>query len=481
MPYAGVYTIIPAPARNKPVWPDKPNCPAKRERNSPRCPIGSKENQSSAAGVAPNPELNWNTAVLSVSDHRRGPASARVTPHSSDCRLTKFIQTRTSGNFINFQDAKWERAWGLRPYCNRERSIKFTRLANAAESYPTAVLTGRTPERWRGARAGLILSSANPQNSNLKVTKRVPRSVGNVFHHPICLPKDEHRYRPQPYDGRPYTGTYPYPSGLWDLDLTGRNCAFGGHTGLEQSRTEKSQLPLNHFKPTGQVTSPSCRPLTGDGRVFYRPVPVGPRISGGNGRLFDGPHPSRPAKLTAVTRRRTVHIPTLNLRPVDAFKLKRSSVMVPWPDLDDDRDAENNRKISTQLGYRWLYEILGIMHRDISLFNLMFRIKDSKFPGVFNNFRLAVYWKDTAGSTANGRTGTDVFMASELVHLSPVKQRNSSNLCLYSSHSVAEPVNYSTEKKKVQTAPPIRTQESAANRRKTLPFEQQVGSPLNLN
>ncbi|KAJ7613479.1 hypothetical protein FB45DRAFT_874436 [Roridomyces roridus] len=89
-------------------------CPAKRDRNSPRYPIGGKENQSSAAGVAPNPELNGNAAVVDAA--RPGRPDACLSPIPRRSVLTNpmlIITVGTSGNFINFQDAKWERAWGV--------------------------------------------------------------------------------------------------------------------------------------------------------------------------------------------------------------------------------------------------------------------------------------------------------------------------------------------------------------------------------
>ncbi|KAJ7357242.1 hypothetical protein DFH08DRAFT_736677 [Mycena albidolilacea] len=69
------------------------------------------------------------------------------------------------------------------------------------------------------------------------------------------------------------------------------------------------------------------------------------------------------------------------------------------------------------LCYRWLYETVGIMQRDISLNNLMFRKIDDKVYGVLNDFDLAVYWKDLSQSTSKQRTGTKPFMARDLLVL----------------------------------------------------------------
>ncbi|KAJ7639415.1 hypothetical protein FB45DRAFT_426487 [Roridomyces roridus] len=65
--------------------------------------------------------------------------------------------------------------------------------------------------------------------------------------------------------------------------------------------------------------------------------------------------------------------------------------------------------------YHWMYEIAGIMHRDISISNLMFRMKDGHVYGVLNDFDLAVHWAELDASTSQRRTGTQPFMARELL------------------------------------------------------------------
>ncbi|KAJ7287203.1 hypothetical protein C8J57DRAFT_1117037 [Mycena rebaudengoi] len=65
--------------------------------------------------------------------------------------------------------------------------------------------------------------------------------------------------------------------------------------------------------------------------------------------------------------------------------------------------------------YRWLYEKAGIMHRDISLNNLMFRKIDGKIYGVLNDFDLSVLLNNEPRSTSKQRTGTEPYMAVDLL------------------------------------------------------------------
>jgi serine/threonine protein kinase len=69
-------------------------------------------------------------------------------------------------------------------------------------------------------------------------------------------------------------------------------------------------------------------------------------------------------------------------------------------------------------GYRWLYEYAGIIHRDISLDNLMLRKEGDKVYGVLNDMDLAV----TVGvesTSSKQRTGTKPFMAIDLLRPEP--------------------------------------------------------------
>jgi serine/threonine protein kinase len=69
-------------------------------------------------------------------------------------------------------------------------------------------------------------------------------------------------------------------------------------------------------------------------------------------------------------------------------------------------------------GYRWLYEIPKILHRDISLDNLMLRKQGDKIYAVLNDFDLAVS-ADVKTISSKHRTGTKPFMAIDLIHPDP--------------------------------------------------------------
>ncbi|KAJ4494915.1 hypothetical protein C8J55DRAFT_395108, partial [Lentinula edodes] len=60
--------------------------------------------------------------------------------------------------------------------------------------------------------------------------------------------------------------------------------------------------------------------------------------------------------------------------------------------------------------HQWLYECVGILHRDLSSGNIMFRRKNDKIYGVLNNFDLSY-----RGPTSNQRTGTRPFMSRDLL------------------------------------------------------------------
>ncbi|KAK7007367.1 other 1 protein kinase [Favolaschia claudopus] len=71
-------------------------------------------------------------------------------------------------------------------------------------------------------------------------------------------------------------------------------------------------------------------------------------------------------------------------------------------------------------GYRWLYEKCNIMHRDVSLNNMMYREVQGKVYGVLNDFDLAVLvGNNPLLSTSKQRTGTKLYMARELLELDP--------------------------------------------------------------
>ncbi|KAG9221804.1 hypothetical protein CCMSSC00406_0006747 [Pleurotus cornucopiae] len=66
--------------------------------------------------------------------------------------------------------------------------------------------------------------------------------------------------------------------------------------------------------------------------------------------------------------------------------------------------------------HHWVYERAGILHRDISVKNLMFRQKNDTIVGVLNDFDLATpAAKLDKGPTSKQRTGTWPYLAIELL------------------------------------------------------------------
>ncbi|KAJ4471168.1 protein kinase [Lentinula aciculospora] len=66
--------------------------------------------------------------------------------------------------------------------------------------------------------------------------------------------------------------------------------------------------------------------------------------------------------------------------------------------------------------HQWLYECAGILHRDLSFGNIMFRRKNGKVYGVLNDFDLSSRVQDLDnGPTSNQRTGTRPFMSIDLL------------------------------------------------------------------
>ncbi|KAF9476180.1 hypothetical protein BDN70DRAFT_863614 [Pholiota conissans] len=71
--------------------------------------------------------------------------------------------------------------------------------------------------------------------------------------------------------------------------------------------------------------------------------------------------------------------------------------------------------------YRWLYETAGIMHRDISLNNVMFRKKDGHIYGVLSDYDLVLELKNRGlGPSSKNRTGTRPYMALDLLDTPPM-------------------------------------------------------------
>ena len=72
----------------------------------------------------------------------------------------------------------------------------------------------------------------------------------------------------------------------------------------------------------------------------------------------------------------------------------------------------------TGLVHRWLYEVAGILHRDLSMKNIMYRIVKGKVHGVLMDYDLSSWTKKLTSDyakTSQQRTGTPPFMAYELL------------------------------------------------------------------
>ncbi|GAW04145.1 protein kinase [Lentinula edodes] len=66
--------------------------------------------------------------------------------------------------------------------------------------------------------------------------------------------------------------------------------------------------------------------------------------------------------------------------------------------------------------HQWLYECVGILHRDLSSGNIMYRRIDGKVYGVLNDFDLSSRVRDmNYGPTSKQRTGTRPFMSVDLL------------------------------------------------------------------
>jgi len=68
--------------------------------------------------------------------------------------------------------------------------------------------------------------------------------------------------------------------------------------------------------------------------------------------------------------------------------------------------------------HRWLFDVPGILHRDPSLNNIMFRVVKKKVYGVLTDYDLSSWKEDLEGKytkTSQQRTGTPPYMAHELL------------------------------------------------------------------
>ncbi|KAJ3776549.1 protein kinase [Lentinula raphanica] len=87
----------------------------------------------------------------------------------------------------------------------------------------------------------------------------------------------------------------------------------------------------------------------------------------------------------------------------------------PLSELDNPRELAQVFYDILQI-HQWLYECPRILHRDISMGNIMFRRIDGKVYGVLNDFDLSSRRKDMDKSPAsNHRTGTRPFMSTDLL------------------------------------------------------------------
>lgn len=69
--------------------------------------------------------------------------------------------------------------------------------------------------------------------------------------------------------------------------------------------------------------------------------------------------------------------------------------------------------------YRWAVESCNILHRDISVNNLMFREEGDHISGVLNDYDMAINTNRDKGGTSKQRTGTRPFLALELLSEDP--------------------------------------------------------------
>ncbi|KAJ3855628.1 protein kinase [Lentinula lateritia] len=87
----------------------------------------------------------------------------------------------------------------------------------------------------------------------------------------------------------------------------------------------------------------------------------------------------------------------------------------PLSELKDPREIAQVFYDVLQI-HQWLYERVGILHRDLSSGNIMFRRIDGKIYGVLNDFDLSSRVRDMDnGPTSNQRTGTRPFMSLDLL------------------------------------------------------------------
>ncbi|KAJ3741415.1 protein kinase [Lentinula detonsa] len=87
----------------------------------------------------------------------------------------------------------------------------------------------------------------------------------------------------------------------------------------------------------------------------------------------------------------------------------------PLSELDDLTDFAQVFYDILQI-HRWLYKCAGILHRDLSIGNIMFRRIEGKVYGVLNDFDLSSFVHDMGkGPASDFRTGTRPFMSVDLL------------------------------------------------------------------
>nr|AEN14455.1 protein kinase [Lentinula edodes] len=88
----------------------------------------------------------------------------------------------------------------------------------------------------------------------------------------------------------------------------------------------------------------------------------------------------------------------------------------PLSDLEDPREFAQVFYDVLQI-HQWLYERVGILHRDLSSGNIMYRRKNGKVYGVLNDFDLSSRVRDmNKGPTSKQRMGTRPFMSLDLLN-----------------------------------------------------------------
>ncbi|KAJ6539734.1 hypothetical protein B0H19DRAFT_371052 [Mycena capillaripes] len=100
------------------------------------------------------------------------------------------------------------------------------------------------------------------------------------------------------------------------------------------------------------------------------------------------------------------------------FRLLVMEPLLPISELGDEASLKGALQ-GIFNAYCWLVETAKILHRDLSIKNLMYRVVDGRVYGVLNNFDLAQDLDIDTGSISKQRTGTGPFIALDLFVPSP--------------------------------------------------------------